>query len=299
LRHWHGRRLSPASILEHVVGANHASFSFDVVYALSESHDLYYNTAAGTSEELETNAFGLLDEPSARLALTAAAASSRTHTAHVIPRIASRTKDEWRRVILPQEAKGKGSGRLDRIEKYAGQQHTILNMYRQQSECAKSVELLEQYYGARFDYIISTREDTFFFRHVDLRTLLAARDGSCGLTARDCLSWGGINMRFQLLGRDVGLPLLRDRIRFYASLFGSENAWGRPMRFFNPEQFEMMAAEVYNVSTCSLSVEQIPVTVARHVRNGTFCFPPFEVMKGCFPRGAEALVRSRRCDLCC
>ena len=103
-------------------------------------------------------------------------------------------------------------------------------------------------------------------------------------------------MRLQLLRRASALRALRERLPFYASLFGASRT------VFNAEAFELEQAHALNLTVCKRSVEALPVAVARLTdRDGAFCFPPWEVEHA---RGAAELrpepgsrtfTRSRRC----
>ena len=93
----------------------------------------------------------------------------------------------------------------------------IMNMYANQVVCAEQIEEYERQRGIRFGYVVSTREDAFFFgpaRMADLtRNMLPL--GHCHGISKNCLAFGGVNMRLQVYARDAGLLLLSSRFTFF------------------------------------------------------------------------------------
>jgi len=189
-----------------------------------------------------------------------------------------RTANEWIRILkLTGEP-------LARIWQYRRGQATILNMYRHHEECARQIQ--GRYYSA----VLSLREDTFLFRGIDLRAkLLPLLHQGCDVIARDCLSWGGLNMRMQALSSPA---LLLGRLECYRSLYESAS----PKYIKNPEQFEAYCARRQNLSTCLVSVEELPVSVMRYPAKGeSLCFIPQEVDPKCVPKAYSAWTNKHLC----
>jgi hypothetical protein len=75
-----------------------------------------------------------------------------------------------------------GNNTLDRMTGFSDEmaQHTILNMYSYHEQCSRDIVEEETSSGRTFDYIISTREDIYFFHPLDL-TVLLEHEGRLGL----------------------------------------------------------------------------------------------------------------------
>ena len=288
-------RLQPGPLLENLVLAN-GDFEFDVVYALAAPSALFYSTDGAMS--FASSAYAELPPAELRAALERlVGAHGARIRVHVIEPFIADLAERALRAELGVPA----GARLDRIVQAAGGgvygdiQTRILNMYRHEAACALRVEALERARAARFDAVVSAREDVYFWRDVDLSSLLPSLDAGCDIIAKDCLFHGGINMRLQLLRRSSALRVLRERLPFYASLFGASRS------VFNAEAFELEQAHALNLNVCKRSVEALPVAVARLTdRDGAFCFPPWEVehareRRRCVPSGFENFTRSRRC----
>ena len=287
-------RLQPGPLLERLVLAN-GDIDFDVVYALAAPSALFYATDGAMS--FAASPYAALTPAELRAALARRVGARRGARVHVIEPFVPDLGDAALRAELGAPA----GARLDRITQAAGGgvygdiQARVLNMFRHEAACARRVEALERARAARFDAVVAAREDVYFWRDVDLRALLPSLRGSCDIIAKDCLFHGGINMRLQLLRRASALRALRERLPFYASLFGASRT------VFNAEAFELEQAHALNLTVCKRSVEALPVAVARLTdRDGAFCFPPWEVehareRRRCVPSGFENFTRSRRC----
>lgn len=187
---------------------------------------------------------------------------------------------------------------LDRIRDHRGKvQLSILNMYVHHPRCAEQIKEYELRSGWQVDYIINTREDVYFFRPMSLQTIInrlspthVSGQPRCDLPYKQCLSFWGFNMRFYLMHRVVGLNFLSKRLQFYGLLFQNNQT------VRNPEKFEARQAAWLGYQGCPLSVEVMPVTAARHVRRGFFCFILLEYYQ-CMPKGMEAWIQQRSCRL--
>lgn len=155
--------------------------------------------------------------------------------------------------------------------------HVILDMYKHHQECSNQITHFEKTIEEKFTYIISTREDIFFFKPLDISSLVAkymtAGPGAepCQLLTKGCLDFGGLNMRLQLILRgddDSSLNYLRKVSRFV------EISQRKDKRFLNPESFELyLAEEQYKWKTCKLPIEEYPITACRlSYINRSVCF---------------------------
>ncbi len=89
-------------------------------------------------------------------------------------------------------------------------------MYSYQVNCAQRITFTESLRGIHYPYIISTREDAYFFNPMDFAHLIHTfNQRQCNIMTKDCLSWGGLNMRFQLLDHDSAIAFLSQRLSFY------------------------------------------------------------------------------------
>ena len=230
-------------------------------------------------------------------------------------------------------------------------------MYRHQVACAKFVTQLEKgreelgsdsgITSFSFDRLISTREDVYFFHEVNIEALIESAEalkqhqegeehgeqGSsssssssssgrihrCDIITKDCLAWGGINMRFQLLRRDRGWHYLHSRLNYYALLYleqkqpESTEQQGKPLQrrrrqllqlrqqprggegwdeagrsVRGPELFEADQANHMGLSACAVPIHDLPATAVRHTKAGASCFIEIELWAAynrhtCFP----------------
>ena len=112
---------------------------------------------------------------------------------------------------------------LNRIYQYLEAQPSILNMYSYQEACVRQLQQTEAEKSFKFDYVISTRDDVYFFEPMNLTRLILdfsqPSGRNCSIVSKSCLAWGGLNMRLQLLQRDSAVAFLGRRMDFYASLY--------------------------------------------------------------------------------
>lgn len=186
---------------------------------------------------------------------------------------------------------------LDRIQQYKDAQASILNMYHHQELCMEQLDRFERFHNRTVDFVLSTREDIFYFRPLNLSYLLAMTTAegaggksSCSLITKECLSWGGLHMRWQLLTRAGSEDFFNKRLAFYQHLHAS----GRTV--YNPESFEAAQAKHYNLTVCELYVQDIPNVVVRHVRDGKVCFLKPEVIDNCVPQSNASWVSRHMCS---
>eukprot|EP01062_Namystynia_karyoxenos_P033545 TRINITY_DN2468_c1_g1_i7.p1 TRINITY_DN2468_c1_g1~~TRINITY_DN2468_c1_g1_i7.p1 ORF type:complete len:382 (+),score=137.25 TRINITY_DN2468_c1_g1_i7:82-1146(+) len=111
-------------------------------------------------------------------------------------------EDDWRSSV----------GRLDVVWLYRRMQDKLLNTWRLQQNCA--AEALANSHP--YQYVVSTREDLYLLQDLSLARLEERLEqGGCGIVAKGCNTYGGIDMHLQLMRAREGLPLLRSRIDFY------------------------------------------------------------------------------------
>lgn len=228
------------------------------------------------------------------------------------------------------------------MKHYSDSQHVVLNMYTHQEYCIQQLrayerdvwhapmedpncDIIQQSYstqqsphhrcnasttalpGQHFDYVLSLREDIYFFKPLNLQKLITnhllnpwssvlrstPRTGGqpgCHLAAKECLRWNGVNMRSQFLRRDDALLFLGGRLRFY------RHSLEHNIVSLNPESFELAQLRFLNRTACHITVDDFPVTAARQLRDDTTCFIGVEIFKRCIPRGMEDDIWARYCD---
>ena len=162
-------------------------------------------------------------------------------------------------------------------------------MYNHQEACGRAISNMAISRGSKFDYVISAREDVYFFLPFDLGQILAGRQ-KCDLVTKDCLTWNGINLRLQLISGRIGERWLTSRYTHYSHLSSTKRAVS------NPEQFEMDQAKSMNMRTCAAPVDVFPVAVSRFMGRDRFCFIDPEV-SGCVPHveRIEAFIQQHMC----
>lgn len=277
-------RWQPQHLSDGLLAANPA-YRFYLFYNLQESKNLsaaanIYSTDPHLSFEVS---------PMARLSMAEAAAHI-DRLLHGNAQLASmayvgsKSAAEWQAHF--------NVSALDRIRDHTGSiQSSILNMYAHQPRCMEQIELFERSAGWRFAYVLNTREDVYFFRPLQLSSLLPMLvAGQCDLPYKGCLNFWGHNMRFYAMRRQVAGRYLSSRLAFYQRLY----AMNRTVK--NPEKFELLQARSQGFQGCKLTVEQLPVTAVRHVAEGQFCFILLEYYQ-CLPQGQEfeELIKQRAC----
>lgn len=185
---------------------------------------------------------------------------------------------------------------LDRITQYVAVQDTILNMYYHQVNCVKQILEYEESHFMKFDYIISTREDVYFYRPMNLPAIIdrlrtSDKDldpNKCDIPFKRCLNFWGFNMRFFILTRDNGIRFFGNRLSFYKFL----HKIGRTIE--NPERFELAQANALQLIGCPITVEEFPVTAVRYISPTEMCFIWFEIDR-CVPLDVQDFVRENMC----
>eukprot|EP00912_Choanoflagellata_sp_UC4_P000979 UC4_evm1s607 len=276
-------RLQPSHILSKFVEPNDKkeAFQIDVVYAIANASQLYYSTHGSVT--YSKTEFAVENEDIFSLKLMALTRSK----VFVLPRTSARSRDEWKS-WLELDATQK----MDRIAQYSGIIDKIFDMYSHQNDCVSALRSIEKFYGEPYDYIVSTREDVFPLKPIDLSLLLSARtlDGElCDIIVKDCLSWGGLNMRFQLLRRSKAFEFLGGRFAFY------KESYIKNKTYVNPEIFELAQAENLGLKICPVSIDVLPVVVARHTYDGKFCFIPPEIEFSRTDKKIEEQMHGRLC----
>lgn len=165
----------------------------------------------------------------------------------------------------------------------------------------------ERALGQHFDYIVATREDVFF-----LAPFLLPLRPDCDLVSKNCNTWDGINLRLQLLSRNLGLAFLSQRLDFYRRT---------PFSATNSEKIELQHARALRMRICAESAASMAITASRFVSRSPprICFIRLETlafarttlldgqhsfarMRGggngrgdCIPNMAQAFVNARMC----
>jgi hypothetical protein len=214
---------------------------------------------------------------------------------------------------------------LDRITQFKDNQEIILNLYSHQVSCADQILLHEETTHNKMDYIIFTREDIYLLKPFNLDDVLPGprvnlnpsdihrsphNDASspeydyCHLVTKDCLSWQGVEMRFEITERK-DLFLLRDRIKFYRSLYQANT------QVWNPEQFEKFQLHSHNLNYCEVRPTRLPAVPVRAVaplennknspvKEGEFpeieiCIVSLELRESCYPPEFEGFLKNITC----
>ncbi len=179
--------------------------------------------------------------------------------------------------------------------------HNILNMYSSHPKCVEQIKAYELDNSITFDYVISSREDAFFFKPYNLSTLvllLPSRAAKkCDMLYKSCLSWGGFAMRSQLYTREAAMVLLGNRMDvLHRMIVTTRKSKGKFLR--NPETFEMFQAARAGLVGCPVSVELFPAAAARYNNNGSICLERKEVFFGgklCYPSSSKDFIKTNMC----
>lgn len=175
------------------------------------------------------------------------------------------TKSEWERRLNMDD--------FGLFQQFRKTGHIMLNMYQHHEDCARQIVQIENSKAMKMSYIISTREDIFFFKPLEISRLVRkyVKGQSCDILTKGCLDFGGLNMRLQFMERksdNKSLNYMR-KIHHFVSLSKE-----RSLKFLNPEAFEYHLAEKINSwKVCKISVEEYPVTAVRlSYVNRSACF---------------------------
>jgi hypothetical protein len=180
----------------------------------------------------------------------------------------------------------------------------VFNMYEHQNVCAAQIDRYVGDTGTAIDYVFWAREDMHFYTAMDLVPLkamldpaAAAQDAesgrnstSCQLISRECLTHGGISLRGYLWKAEVALPVMHGRLDYYRQLHSQGES------VVTVEAFEEALMRHRNVTVCPVSADLLPTVAVRHTTNGSFCIPPMEASKSCYPAGMHSYVMSKLCQ---
>ena len=133
---------------------------------------------------------------------------------------------------------------------------------------------------SEYEYIVKTREDIYFFKPIppDWRP-----EPSCDVTAKSCLSWGGINMRLQWYKFNVAKKIMSTRFK---------DSWNIKQGAVNPEGFEMLQLQLHGYTSCTAHQDIFPIAAVRYLSSNKRCFNALELGFGddghCIPTGCVA-----------
>eukprot|EP01040_Poterioochromonas_malhamensis_P009153 gene9153-9926_t len=239
-------------------------FSFFFVFQLKNSHHpvAYHKQGPTNASDVAT---AQLEDALARVSdLYTRQNSELANIRHITPY----TELEWRKylnLLSPNQ-------KLDRIWQFSENQKIILNIYRNQQKCLTDIMNREEERNKRYDYLFYTREDLYYFHPLNLSipinllkqkhqvTMKGKKPSlvpSCHLVAKDCLSWGGVSMRLELVRREEADNIFGSRLKFYRTLYTSN------ITVKNPELFEFQQLKEMKYQLCKVSVEVMGITVAR------------------------------------
>ena len=297
-------RLRPSSLLRHLVDAN-KHYTFHIFYVLQETAEVYFTTKApGEKLPQSSSRMGRMPQDKLRDELMKAGGRQAVKVTVLQP-TKSRNASQWAAWL------GLSDSSLDRITQFTNIQDRVLAEFSHHPRCAASIESQERHDGQRFDYVVRSREDLFFFQPLRIETVWD-RYAHCDIVYKGCLSHGGIGQRLQLLKRDRGLAFLATRFSYYRYM----NATGRT--HLNPEQFEKGQASWLNLTACAATVNEMPAAAARVVANKLcfnvldafsvacykapcetlYCRAPDDSAAHCFPKDNLSFVNSHLCVAC-
>ncbi len=183
--------------------------------------------------------------------------------------------------------------------------HNVLNMYSSHPKCVEQIKAYELDNSIKFDYVISNREDAFFFEPYNLSKLVLLLPSlpkkKCDMLYKSCLSWGGFAIRSQLYTRAAAILLLGNRMDSLQSMIVSFNRTkGKLLR--NPETFEKFQAVRAGLVGCPVSVDLFPAAAARYDNNGSICVEKKEVFENpvvsrrpCYPSSSKDFIKTKIC----
>ena len=170
-------------------------------------------------------------------------------------------------------------------------------MYHNQIMCAEELKKFTHKTSIRFDAVINNREDSYYlapFNVSKLFPLLKSHEGGCDLLFKNCLTWGGLSMRSQMLDGSIAISYLESRISYFKHMMsipkgGTEQSI--EMELGTVEKFEKYHAEAKGLVTCNVSIEDLPAAAARLNQSGQFCLIEPELRfrrEKCYPDSFDA-----------
>jgi hypothetical protein len=161
----------------------------------------------------------------------------------------------------------------------------------------KQIRYHEQFMNMSFTHVLSTREDIFYFRPMDLSFVLSlftskgSKDFSnCDVVTKECLAWSGLHMRWQLARRNASEFIFGKRFNFYEHLIKHNQ------EAYNPERYELAQVKYYQLHVCELLIDYIPNAVVRHIKDGHVCFLRPEIIDNCVPKENDTFVSRHLCN---
>eukprot|EP01040_Poterioochromonas_malhamensis_P009154 gene9154-9927_t len=196
---------------------------------------------------------------------------------------------------------------VDRITQFPHKNPMILNIYRNQATCLSDIIYKEKETQHQYDYVFFTREDLYYFHPLNFtipveKLKLQRQDkvgmtSQCHLIAKDCLGWGGINMRVEIARRSDAVTIFGSRLDFYKHLYTVNKT------VVNPEAFELQQLNYHHYHVCTLPVEVLGMTVARVSASHPegVCFFERDLVdyggkEKCYPPDAKPKIMEMRCS---
>lgn len=260
-------RLLPQFLIKDVIKPNQGYY-FDIYVILQAGNQ---NAIFSTNIKSKQSAFASLDKSQVPLVLSSIFNSSNSKLAE-LSFMPFKPFKEWHSFMNIKTNTVHDQPNLFDQFKESTTMESIFNMYAKIAACAESILQSK----TKYDAVLLSRDDLYFFRPVDLNALIPLLK-RCDVIAKNCLNWGGINMRLQVLSINLGLQFLREHLEFCKYLYKFN------MTVNNTESFELAHAKHLSASVCHLPVDQVPSTGARLIHHNKICFLEKEVF-ACVPK---------------
>lgn len=261
-------RLLPQFIMKDLIRANQG-FYFDI-YAFFQGGNLKITTFS-TSINSQQSAFAMADVNKLPQLVSNAFNSNNSKLA-MLSFIPKKKFSDWQ-LYMGANFTPNSSIFFDWVSK-PHIMESIFNMYAKIAACAESIIQSK----IKYEAVILSRDDLYFFQPVDLDLLIKTVLKHCDVIAKDCLNYGGVNMRLQVLSKNRGLQFLRQHLEFAKYLFESNQT------VRNPESMELAHANYSSARVCMLPVDLVPTTGPR-LENGNICFLKKEIYN-CVPESS-------------
>jgi hypothetical protein len=255
---------------------NNSDISFHLFYRFQETNSLAYNTDPS-----------LIYSPSIYSTYNQSFFEFKTFEVYKqIPNVyiesikysKGKSRNDWLKIM---------NQNFEAIRQFVYKQDAILNTYEKADHCAQDVIQFKQNRNTTFAYVIYTREDIYLFKDLNIRKVIA-KYHKCDWIGKNCLVWGGLSQRFAIMPFDIGIKFISTKIDYFKYLIHLNKS------VYNTEIFDLQHSKKLGMKTCSVSIEDIPATAARHKQNGSFCFIPAEI-RGCIPAGFDQFVSNHSC----
>lgn len=138
--------------------------------------------------------------------------------------------------------------------------------------CLEIMDELEDFLGLRYDVVLRMREDVHILLPIDMASIVHDL-GDRKVLVQTCDSWGGINDKIALLGRESAVPYFMSPLeRFYLHPHEMLRT-NQPIQVKNPETFLRKSYEMEGLAVNFLDASKLLAIPIRRISPQETCYP--------------------------